>query len=78
MNSLKLALPILPAIAFLTVGGCITVKKEVEPTTTVTEKVVTVLPTGYATVLRGGVTYYTYDDVYYRTVPGGYVVVPRP
>ena len=40
--------------------------------------VVRVLPTRHKTIVFGGVTYYHYDDVYYRTCPGGYMVVPAP
>lgn len=36
------------------------------------------LPAGYRTVVVRGTTYYTSGDVYYRTAPGGYVVVERP
>jgi len=36
------------------------------------------LPGGYATVVVGGVPYYYYDDIYYRSAPDGYVVVERP
>jgi hypothetical protein len=40
--------------------------------------VVTTLPTGYTTSVYRGATYYTYNGVYYRTAPKGYVVVTSP
>ncbi len=40
--------------------------------------VVRVLPTGYNVAVIGGVTYYHHNNVYYRTCPSGYVVVPAP
>ncbi|MFA5114951.1 MAG: DUF6515 family protein [Candidatus Omnitrophota bacterium] len=40
--------------------------------------VVTVLPAGYETVSVGGVTYYYYDNIYYRVCPSGYVVAESP
>nr|WP_320041625.1 DUF6515 family protein [uncultured Desulfobacter sp.] len=36
------------------------------------------LPAAAVTVLIGGVTYYQYDDVYYRRVSAGYQVVQVP
>lgn len=36
------------------------------------------LPIGYRTVVSAGMTFYLADGVYYRRVPDGYVVVPRP
>lgn len=67
-------------MAFLMAAGCVTVKREPEPTTTTTytERVITTLPTGYTTRVYGGTTYYTYGNVIYRTAPGGYTVVPQP
>ncbi|MDD5565496.1 MAG: DUF6515 family protein [Candidatus Omnitrophica bacterium] len=40
--------------------------------------VVTFLPVGHRTVLIGSATYYYYDNVYYKSCPSGYVVVPAP
>lgn len=40
--------------------------------------VVTVLPARHKTLVLSGITYYYYDDVYYRVCPGGYRVVPEP
>ena len=40
--------------------------------------VVASLPGGHTTVVVDGMPYYYYDDVYYRPVSGGYVVVDRP
>ena len=39
--------------------------------------VVTRLPFGYRTIVVGGVPYYQYNNVYYRSCPTGYVVVPE-
>jgi hypothetical protein len=36
------------------------------------------LPAAAVTVLIGGLTYYMYEDVYYRRVPAGYQVVQLP
>lgn len=36
------------------------------------------LPLGCAGIYIGGTTYYYYDNVYYRSVPSGYVVVAPP
>ncbi len=36
------------------------------------------LPPRYTTVVVGGVPYYYYDNLYYRSCRGGYVVVPAP
>ncbi|TRZ50338.1 hypothetical protein D4Q80_00440 [bacterium] len=36
------------------------------------------LPTEHRTIFIGGVRYYEYDNVYYQSAPGGYVVVPAP
>jgi hypothetical protein len=36
------------------------------------------IPGGCNRVVYGGVSYYTYDDVYYRPVSGGYQVVEPP
>jgi len=36
------------------------------------------LPSAAVTVLIGGLTYYVYDNVYYRRVPAGYQVVQVP
>ena len=35
-------------------------------------------PVGYTTVVIGGVSYYCYDNMYYRLYPSGYVVVAPP
>jgi len=40
--------------------------------------VVAILPPLYTTIVVGGETYYTYQDVYYQRVPAGFVVVPAP
>lgn len=39
---------------------------------------ITILPTGYRTVVYGGISYYYSDNVYYTDAPNGYVVVPAP
>ncbi|MBU2101842.1 MAG: DUF6515 family protein [Candidatus Omnitrophota bacterium] len=39
---------------------------------------VTYLPRGYRTVYVGGTRYYEYDNVYYQSYSGGYVVVNQP
>jgi len=39
---------------------------------------VTYVPSRHRTIIIGGVTYYEYDNVYYRNCPGGYMVVPAP
>jgi len=40
--------------------------------------IVASLPHGYTTVVVDGSPYYYYDDIYYRSGPGGYVVVEAP
>lgn len=40
--------------------------------------IVRVLPLGHRTILAGGLTYYYYNDVYYRPCPSGYIVVLAP
>ena len=42
--------------------------------------IVDFLPSGYSTVIVGGVPYYCYNNVYYKELPDedGYVVVPNP
>jgi hypothetical protein len=40
--------------------------------------VVTVLPARHKTLVFGGLTYYHYDNTYYRACPSGYMVVPAP
>lgn len=71
------------------VPGCVTVKTESPPVTTVTSApavvvparttVVSALPSGYRSKVYRGTTYYYYRDTYYRANPGGgYVVVERP
>lgn len=72
----------------LALSGCFTYERRTpvvvtETTTTgvpviVSERVVKTLPSGYRTRTHRGVTYYEYDNVYYRTGPRGYVVVERP
>ena len=37
-----------------------------------------VLPPRHRVVLIGGIVYYVVDDVYYQSVPGGYVIVEKP
>jgi hypothetical protein len=36
------------------------------------------LPIGFAALVLGGITYYTYEGVYYQPAPGGYMVVDPP
>jgi len=43
-----------------------------------TGAVVAVLPYGHQTRAYGGITYYYYNNIYYKSCPGGYVVVPMP
>lgn len=40
--------------------------------------IVTILPVGHRTVFVRGATYYYYDNIYYRSCPTGYEVVPAP
>ena len=40
--------------------------------------VVSFLPLGYGSVVISGLTYYNYNNIYYRACPTGYVVVPEP
>jgi hypothetical protein len=40
--------------------------------------VVARLPFGHKKVVSAGVTYYCHDNVYYRSHPRGYIVVPEP
>jgi hypothetical protein len=42
------------------------------------ETVITTLPPTYRTRVYRGNRYYEYNNVYYRAVPQGYVVVERP
>lgn len=80
-----LSLSLLGAALLLT-SGCFTYERRtstpvvVETTTPVvaSERVVTVLPTGYRTRVVRGTTYYYSNDVYYRKTPAGYVVTTRP
>lgn len=58
--------------------GTRTVVVEDTPAAVTTTRTVTVLPSGYTTTVVRGTTYYTYNNVYYRSAPGGYIVVPRP
>jgi hypothetical protein len=39
---------------------------------------ISTLPYGHRTIIVGGSPYYYYDNVYYRSCPNGYVVVPEP
>lgn len=43
-----------------------------------TGAVVAVLPYGHQTRAYGDITYYYYNNIYYKSCPGGYVVVPVP
>jgi hypothetical protein len=43
-----------------------------------TGAVVSFLPFGHSRVVIGGLTYYHYNNVYYKACPSGYVVVPAP
>lgn len=72
------------AAMLLTTTGCFVYERRT-PRVVVTEtpavtttRVVTVLPSGYRTRVYRGSTYYYSGNVYYRTAPGGYVVVDRP
>ncbi len=40
--------------------------------------VLATLPFGYTTFYLGGIEYYSYAGVYYRSAPGGYVVINEP
>ena len=40
--------------------------------------VVSFLPVGHRTIVVGGLSYYYYDNIYYRACPSGYLVVPEP
>ena len=40
--------------------------------------IVDVVPTDSRVIVRGGVRYYCYDNVYYEECPTGYIVVPTP
>jgi hypothetical protein len=40
--------------------------------------VVHFLPFGHRSFVNGGLTYYHYNNIYYRVCPSGYVVVPTP
>ena len=70
----------------LTASGCVTYEtrperhSEVVATSPVyvTGQVVTTLPEGYRLRVYHGTTYYTYNNLYYRTAPNGYVIVERP
>jgi len=88
---MKTKIPSLLALATAVVlaPGCVTVKTESPPVTTVTPApavvvparttTVTTLPVGYRTRVYRGTTYYYHRNTYYRTYPsGGYVVVERP
>jgi hypothetical protein len=37
-----------------------------------------VLPPRHKVVLIGGIVYYVKDDIYYRSLPGGYIIVDKP
>lgn len=74
------------ALSFLATGvlatSCISIRsREPDRVVTVTRSpgyVVKTLPAGSRTVVVRGTSYYTSGDVYYRSQPGGYVVVERP
>ena len=40
--------------------------------------IITKLPPYYETIYVSGVPYYYYDNVYYRSYPNGYIIVPAP
>ncbi|MBU0709238.1 MAG: hypothetical protein KJ793_00805 [Candidatus Omnitrophica bacterium] len=40
--------------------------------------VVTFIPAGHRKIIFAGATYYHYDNIYYKSCPSGYVVVPAP
>jgi hypothetical protein len=40
--------------------------------------IVTTIPAGHRTILVSGVNYYYYNNIYYTTYPGGYIVVSEP
>ncbi|MFH1355143.1 MAG: DUF6515 family protein [Candidatus Omnitrophota bacterium] len=40
--------------------------------------VVTFVPAGHRKIILGGVTYYHYNSIYYKTCPSGYMVVSAP
>lgn len=72
--------------AVLTIStGCFVYERRTPAPVVVTEtapvtttRVVRVLPSGYRTTVVRGTTYYYTGNTYYRTAPGGYVVVTRP
>lgn len=73
------------AAMLLTTAGCFTFERTGPSRVVVTEtpavtttRTVTVLPSGYRTRVYRGTTYYYSGNVYYRSAPGGYVVVDRP
>lgn len=84
MNMKTLASLCLLAGFLVTSTGCFVYERRTAPEhVVVTEPVVTttrvvrVLPAGYTTTVYRGATYYRSGGVYYRTAPGGYVVVDR-
>lgn len=40
--------------------------------------IVTFLPASRRSIISGGITYYYYDNIYYRACPSGYLVVTEP
>ena len=70
----------------LTTSGCISYETRstgqpvvmANPPVVVSGQVVTTLPEGYRLRVYHGTTYYTYNHLYYRSVPNGYVIVDRP
>lgn len=40
--------------------------------------VVTYIPAGHRRVIVGGITYFYYDNIYYKACPSGYIVVQEP
>jgi len=73
------------ALVALTASGCIyvsappqrTVVHETRVVGPARETVITTLPPGYRVRVYRGVTYYEYNNVYYRAHPRGYVIVQR-
>jgi len=40
--------------------------------------VIDALPHGYSVIMIGELTYYYYNDVYFRSCPDGYIIVEKP
>ncbi len=75
------------ALAALALSGCIyvgarppqrTIVQETRYVGPAQETVITTLPPNYRVRVYRGTTYYVRDNVYYRSHPHGYVLVPRP